>query len=102
MEWDLGLRGAGLLLGAALGFGLLAQLLVRRTSRWLWLVAALTYFGWGLLISEWWFGWATEEDLQPNVDGLSWDESLLAIFPSLVAVVLTTRAVRRRRSVSDR
>ena len=27
------------------------------------------YFVLGLLVSEAWFGWATEEELQPNIDG---------------------------------
>lgn len=97
MEWDLGLRGSGLLLGMSLGFGLLAQLLVRRTTRWLWLVGAGTYLVSGLLVSEWWFGWATEEDLQPNIDGLSFDEVLLlAILPGIAVVVLATALTRRR------
>lgn len=103
MEWDLGIRGIGLLAAMSLGFGAAAQLLFwRSTPRWLWAAGALTFFVLGLLISEWWFGWATEEDLQPNVDGLSTDEVLLGIFPSL-AVVLVIRylTLRRRRTLAD-
>ena len=97
MDWDLGLVGVGFLLAMSLGFGLLAQLFAGRgTTRWMWLIGAGTFFVVGVLISEAWFGWATEEDLQPNYDGLSFDETLLAVFPS-VAVVLVARALIRRR-----
>ena len=51
---------------------------VEATTHWLWLIAAGTFFIAGLLISEVWFGSATEEELQPNIDGLSRDEALLA------------------------
>lgn len=97
MDWDLGFVGLGLLLAMSLGFGLLAQLFAGRgTTRWMWLIGGGTFFVLGLLISEAWFGWATEEDLQPNYDGLSFDETLLALFPS-VAVVLVVRYLMRRR-----
>jgi hypothetical protein len=98
MEWDLGLRGLALLLGMSLGFGLLAQLVMWRiTTHWLWLITAVAYFASGLFISEVWFGWATEEDLQPNIDGLSFDEVLLigllpVLFVMLVAWIMARRA----------
>jgi hypothetical protein len=96
MEWDLGLLGLTTLLGMALGFGLLAQLFAGNgTTRWLWLIASGVYFITGLLISEAWFGWATEEDLQPNIDGLSFDETLLALVPAIAAVVITRRLSKR-------
>ena len=63
----------------------------------MWLIGAGTFFVLGLLVSEAWFGWATEKDLQPNYDGLSFDETLLAIFPS-VAVVIAVRWMIRRRT----
>jgi hypothetical protein len=98
MDWDLGFAAVGLLLAMALGFGLLAQLLAGRgTTRWMWLIGAAAFFVFGLLISEAWFGWATEEDLQPNYDGLSFDETLLAVLPS-VAVVMVARWLIRRRA----
>ncbi len=98
MEWDLGIRGVGLLAAMSLGFGVAAQLLFwRSTPRWLWAASAAAFFVFGLLVSEWWFGWATEEDLRPNVDGLSTDEVLLiALWPSL-AVVLVIRYLARRK-----
>ena len=99
MQWDLGLAGLGLLLTMALVFGLLAQV---AAGRWagthlLWVVAGATYAVAGLLISEWWFGWATEEELQPNIDGLSFDEVLLIGLVPGVASVLVARYVVRRR-----
>ncbi len=97
MEWDLGFEGIGILIGMSLGFGLLAQLFAGRgTTRWMWLIGAGTFFVMGLLISEGLFGWATEKDLQPNYDGLSFDETLLAIFPSVALVLVARRMIRRR------
>ena len=78
MRWDLGLQGLGLLIVMSLAFGVIAQLVVGRAiTRWLWLIATAEQFVGGLFISEVWFGWATEEELQPNIDGLSFDEVLL-------------------------
>jgi hypothetical protein len=109
MRWDLGLQGLGLLIAMSLGFGIIAQLVVgRATTRWLWLIAAAGYFVGGLLVSEVWFGWATQEELQPNIDGLSFDEVLLlGLVPGIVTVLVTryrTRRTRRHRSAaaSDR
>jgi hypothetical protein len=97
MEWDLGLQGLGLLMVMSLGFGAIAQLMVgRATTRWLWLIAGTAYFVGGLFISEVWFGWATEEDLQPNIDGLSFDEVLGIDLVLGILVVLVTWYVTRR------
>src|SRR5687768_16186580 len=68
MQWDLGLQGLTVLGALSLGFGVLAGLLVGRGwTRRLWAAAITTVgcFGVGLLTSEWLFGWATEEELQP-------------------------------------
>jgi hypothetical protein len=98
MEWDLGPLGLATLLGMALGFGLLSQLFAGKgTTWWLWLIASGVYFVSGLLISEAWFGWATEEELQPNIDGLSFDETLLAIAPSIAVVIISRRLSNRPR-----
>jgi hypothetical protein len=105
MEWDLGIQGVGVLVAMSLGFALIAQLVAGRvTTRWLWLIAAITYFLGGLFISEVWFGWATGEDLQPNIDGLSFDEVLLiGLVPGTAAVLVTWYVARkRRRGTSDR
>jgi hypothetical protein len=104
MEWDLGIQGVGLLVAMSLGFGVIAQLVAgRATTRWLWLITAITYFVSGLFISEVWFGWATEEDLQPNIDGLSFDEVLLiGLIPATAAVLVTWYVARKRRRTADR
>jgi hypothetical protein len=97
MEWDLGLTGVAVLLALSLGFGLLAQIFAGRgVTRWMWFIGGGTFFIIGLLISETWFGSATVEDLQPNYDGLSFDETLLAIFPSIAVVVIARRVIRHR------
>ena len=71
MQWDLGLNGLLYLAAMSITFGLLAQLLAWRAGpKWLWAVVSAVYFGVGILVSEVWFGWATQEDLQPNIDGL--------------------------------
>jgi len=99
MAWDLGLSGLGLLLIMSLIFGLIAHaamlLLGQRTTHWLWVVASATYFVAGLFISEVMFGWATEADLQPNFDGLSFDEVLLlGLIPGIIAVLVTWYVTR--------
>ena len=99
MEWDLGLQGMGLLMLMSLGFGVIAQLAMgRTTTRWLWAVAAAASFIGGLFISEVWFGWATQEELQPNIDGLSFDEVLLTgLVPGILSVIVTRYVTRRAR-----
>lgn len=98
MQWDLGALGLVVLAAVSLGFGIVARLVLGTgTPRWAWLVATAAYFVLGLVISEVWFGWATQEELQPNIDGLSFDEVFLGVFPALVVVLLVRYAVRRRR-----
>lgn len=102
MGWDLGLHGVALLLAMSLGFGVVVQLLLwKATPHWTWLAATAAYFALGIFVSEVWFGWATEEDLQPNIDGLSFDEvmlltTLMAI-PVVFAIWFVTRTVRSHR-----
>ena len=96
MQWDLGLWGLAVLTAMSLVFGVVAQIVLwRLTTHWLWLISGLTFFVSGLILSEWIFGSATVQDLQPNVDGLSFDETLLAIVPGLIAVGLTWYVTRR-------
>ena len=100
MQWDLGALGVMVLLAMSLAFGLLAQLVAggaKTAMRWLWLIATGAFFVVGLVTSEVWFGWATEEDLQPNLDGLSFDEALLFGLLAGIASVVITRYVTRRR-----
>ena len=85
MQWDLGIQGLGVLAVMALGFGLVAQLVVGNgRAGWQWLIAATAFFVLGAFVSEVWFGWATAEELQPNIDGLSFDEVLLALVPAVL------------------
>jgi hypothetical protein len=97
MQWDLGLQGLAVLAGMALIFGVLAHLVAGRSTRWMWAVASGTYFVAGLLISEVWFGSATAAELQPNIDGLSFDEVLLLAWIPGVVVVLIARFLMRTR-----
>ena len=99
MSWDLGLEGVALLGAISLGFGVVAGLLVGDGwTRRLWATAITTVaaFGTGLLTSEGLFGWATEEDLQPNVDGLSRDEVLLSSLLTTALVVVVMRYLAHR------
>lgn len=99
MDWDLGLKGLLYLAVMSIGFGLLAQLLSGRAApKWLWALVSTGYFGVGIFVSEFWFGWATEEDLQPNIDGLSRDEVLLVGLLPVAGAVVATRWMARRRA----
>lgn len=99
MQWDLGLQGVLVLGAMSLGFGVLAALLVGKGAAHRLLAAVITTvacFVVGLVISEGLFGWATEEELQPNIDGLSRDEALLASVLTTAVVVLVMRYLGRR------
>lgn len=94
MRWDLGVEGIGLLVAMSIGLAVVALLAMdgdwpRRLK--VAAVDALACVLVGALTSEWLFGWATEEDLQPNVDGLSRDEALLSGIVTTVAVVVLAR-----------
>ena len=77
MQFDMGLQGLGILLAISVGFGILAQLIWRDWSHWLWLAAGLGWFIGGLFASEVVWATATSEELQPIIDGLAFDEALL-------------------------
>jgi hypothetical protein len=99
MQWDLGLQGLALLGAMSLGFGVVAGLVAGRGLEhrlWSIVITAVACFGVGLFTSEVWFGWATEEDLQPNIDGLSFDEVLLSGVVTTFLVVLVTRLLAHR------
>lgn len=99
MQWDLGWQGLVVLGGMSLGFGVLAGLLVGKDVTHRLMGTAITTvacFGVGLVTSEVLFGWATEEDLQPNIDGLSRDEVLLSQVLTTAVVVLVMRYLARR------
>ena len=82
-------------------FGLVFHLIVGfRIMRWMWLMAAGAYFLAGLLVSEVWFGWATAEDLQPNIDGLSFDEVNLVTVAGLIVAVVVRQSTKKRRAAA--
>jgi hypothetical protein len=91
VQFDLGLAGLSLLIVISLGFGVVAQLLGKAGTRWLWLIAAAGWFIGGLFASEVVWGAATNEELQPIIDGLAFDESLLGGLIVGALVVLATR-----------
>jgi hypothetical protein len=95
MRWDLGPEGLALLLAISFCFGVFAQLVAGRATRWMWLIATALYFVGGVFISEVWFGWATQAELQPNIGGLSFDEVLLGLIPGIAAVFGTRYLARR-------
>ena len=103
MEWDLGLQGLLYLGAMSIGFGLLAQLLSGRSApRRMWALVSAIYFAVGLFVSEIWFGDATEEELQPNIDGLSRDEVLaVGLIPVAAAVLVTRWRARTRRHAAQ-
>ena len=99
MEWDLGLQGLAVLGAISLGFGVFAALVVGGDAgRRLWATAITTVscFVVGLLTSEVLFGWATEAELQPNLDGLSRDEVLLSSLLTTAVVVVVMRYLAHR------
>ena len=94
MQWDLGAQGLALLGAMSLGFGVVAGVAAGRGRPhrlWSISITAVACFGVGLLTSEVWFGWATDQDLQPNIDGLSSDEVLLSGVVTTALVVVVTR-----------
>jgi hypothetical protein len=99
VQFDMGLQALGILAAISLAFGIIVHLLLaRRTTRWLWLIAAAGWFIGGLLASEVVWGSMTEEEIQPIIDGLAFDEALLGgVVGGAVAVVATWIVTRIRR-----
>ena len=98
MEWDLGAEGLALLAVMSVAFGAFTQLVfLGRGVWWVGIVAAIAAFLGGLFVSEVWFGWATAEELQPNIDGLSFDEVLITYLICGV-IVLVARYMTRDRA----
>ena len=98
MQFDLGLTGFGILLVISVAFGLIAQLVVSGGNRWMWLVAAVGWFVGGLFASEVIWGKMTVDEIQPIIDGLALDESLLGGLIVGVPVVIATRLATGRAS----
>lgn len=99
MDFDIGIQGFGILLVISLIFGLVAQLVGRNWTRWLWLAAAAGWFVGGLFASEVVWGDMTEGEIQPIIDGLAFDESLLGGLIGGLLVVLATWLLTRNRGV---
>ena len=97
MQFDVGLQGLAILLACSFLFGAAVQLIWRGWTHWLWLIGALGWFVGGLIASEVLWGTLTEEEIQPIVDGLAFDESLLGgLIGGTVAVIATWLVTGRR------
>lgn len=98
MRWDLGVEGLAVLVAMALVFGAVTGFLFRASHGWLaGLLGTAAAFVLGAVVSEGLFGWATEAELQPNIGGLSFDETMLALVLGLI-VVAVARSLGRRRT----
>jgi hypothetical protein len=96
VTYDLENYGLIILLGFSFGFGAIAQLIVGKAgSRWLWLFGAAGWFVGGLFASEVLFGTATEDEIQPIIYGLAFDEALLGGLLGGIAVVLVVWLLMR-------
>lgn len=87
MLYDLGLSGLAILVIGSLVFGVVAQIAGRAETPWLWLLGGAGWFVGGLYMSEVLFATATVDQIQPIIDGLAFDESLLG---GLIGGVLVT------------
>lgn len=102
MHYELGFQGLGLLIGLSLGFGVIAHLVAGKGApRWLWLIGAAAWFIGGLFASEVVWGTNTVDDIQPIIDGLAFDESLLGGLVLGVPVAVATWFVARRNRVHE-
>ncbi len=100
MEWDLGARGLLVLLGMSLVVGLVSQLVLWRVvSHRFWILATAVNFLSGLFTSEVLFGWATGEHLQPNINGLSFDEVLMSSIVTFLVILLLVRIAGHRANI---
>ncbi len=95
MQFDLGLQGLGILAACSVGFGVVAQIVGRSATAWIGVIAALGWFVGGLFLSEVMFATATEGEIQPIIDGLAFDESLLGgLIVGTLAALATWFAAR--------
>lgn len=97
MSYDLGLQALAILVGLSLVFGVVAHFVLGRETQWMWLLGSIAFFLGGLFFSEVLFSWATVEDLQPQIDGLSFDEAMLGGLVVGVPTVLIGWFLNRRR-----
>jgi hypothetical protein len=97
MRYDLGLDGLGLLVLMSLLFGAVAHLILGRGTVWMWLVGALAFASGALIASEICVGDLTEQDIQPILGGLAFDEALLGGLVVGIPVVLVAWFLTRLR-----
>ena len=91
MLYDLGLSGLAILVICSLVFGVVAQIAGRAETPWLWLLGAAGWFVGGLYMSEVLFATATVDEIQPIIDGLAFDESLLGGLIGGIVVTVVAR-----------
>jgi len=97
VELNIGLWGLGILVVVSLAFGIIAQVVLGRgSSAWLWLIGAIAWFIGGFIASEVVWGSATGQELQPIIDGLAFDESVLGGLLAGLAAILATWYVTRQ------
>ena len=96
MQYDLGSTAQVILIFFAVGFGAVAQLVLGdRATRWVWLTGALGWLVGAVFMSEVLFATATEDEIQPIIQGLAFDEALLGgLIGGLVAVTATWLVAR--------
>lgn len=91
MQFDIGIAGLGLLASIAVIFGAVAQLVLGLGRAWIWFVGAVAWFVGGFVASEVIWGTLTVNAIQPIIDGLAFDESLLGGIVTGVPAVFITR-----------
>jgi hypothetical protein len=102
MQLDIGVAGIGILASFALIFGLVAQLVLGLRTRWLWAIGALAWFAGGFVASEIIWGTLTVADIQPIIDGLALDESLLGgVVAGIPAVLVASYVASEPPSSAD-
>jgi hypothetical protein len=99
MQLDIGVAGLGLLASIAVIFGLIAQVVLGLRMRWIWLIGAVAWFVGGFVASEMIWGTMTVEEIQPIIDGLALDESLLGGVVAGIPAVLIARYLGQDRAV---
>jgi hypothetical protein len=102
MQFEIGIGGLGLLAAISAVFGVLAQVVFWRGVRWMWLAGAIGWFVGGLFASEFVWGTMTINEIQPIIDGLALDESLLGGLISGLATIFVVRFLTTDRAVRGR
>ena len=99
MQFEIGIGGLGLLAAISILFGVIAQVVFIRGTRWMWVIGAIAWFLGGLFASEVIWGTLTIDEIQPIIDGLALDESLLGGLIAGLATIFAVRVLKTDRSV---